>query len=213
MAGARSAARWRSGHEVWLDHVALEAADAEWLAPVRTLRLWAVPVPDGLLASLPGLLHLDVTGGSGTSLASVAGCRTLRSLEVNQVRGLTDLDVIPTLCSLELLSLYGMPRVVALPSFRPLDRLRRVELGRMKGLTGLTGLHDAPALEELLLIRAMGVSEDDAERLARHPTLERFDWFAEDVPMRVARPFIEAVGRPPARAMHAVDWFAERDGS
>jgi hypothetical protein len=213
MTGARGSTDWRSDGELWLDHVVLASTDAEWLAPVRSLTLWAVTVPEGLLASLPHLAHLDVRGGSGESLAAVAGCRGLRSLQVNQVRGLTDLDLLPTLRSLEMLVLYGLPRVVELPSFRTLDRLLRVELGSMKGLAGLTGLHDAPALEELLLVRAVGVAGGDAGRLAGHPTLQQFDWFGEDVPVNQWLAFREAVGRPRARAVHAVDWFAGRSGS
>ncbi|WP_456789525.1 hypothetical protein [Cellulomonas sp. P5_C5] len=208
MAGAQDQADWRSADELWLDHATLRPADATWLEPVRSLTLWAVKVPDGLLASLPNLEYLDLRGGTGVSVAPAEGCRRLRYLQVNQVRGVTDLAVVPTLTSLELLSLYGLPRVETLPSFAPLGRLRRVELGSLKGLTGLTGLHDAPVLEEILLHKAVGFAPDDAARLARHPTLGAFEWVAEDVPVGVSRPFRETVARPPARSMFARDWLA-----
>lgn len=210
--GAQAAAKWRSETDVWLDHASLRLDDVGWLAPARSLTLWSVKVPDGLLASLPNLTYLDVRGGSGAALTAVSGCQRLRYLRVNQVRGLTDLALIPTLTSLELLSLYGLPKVTGLPSFAPLRQLLRVEVGSMKGLAGLTGLHDAPALAELLLIRAVAVAQDDAERLSRHPMLRRFEWYAEDVPVRVWSPFCDVVNKPKARAVHAVDWFKERDG-
>lgn len=142
-------------------------------------------------------------------LTAVQGCRRLRYLQINQVRGLTDLTVVPTLTSLELLSLYGLPRVTALPSLAPLRQLLRAEVGSMKGLAGLTGLHDAPALTELLLIRTVAVAQDDAQRLAKHPTLRLFDWYGEDVPVRVWSPFCDAVDKPKARAVHAVQWFQD----
>lgn len=212
MEKARDAARWRSNDDLWLDHVSLSDADAEWLAPVKRLTLWSVKLPDGLLPSLPNLCYLDVRGGSGTSLAFLSGCTGLRYLQINQVRGMVDLALLPEVLSLEFLSLYGLPKVLGLPSLAQLSRLRRVELGSLKGLTGLTGLHDAPGLQELLLIRAVAVAEGDAERLAVHPTLRQFDWFGEDVPVRVWSPFRDTVGKPKAPALHAAEWFEQRGG-
>jgi hypothetical protein len=209
----KTAARWRNGDEVFLDHATLTTADAEWLTPVRRLTLGAVKVPDGLLASLPNLEYLDLSGGSGTSVSLAAGCRRLRYLQVNQVRGVADLSVLPTLTQLELVSLYGLPQVTQLPSLAPLARLRRVQLGSLKGLTGLTGVHEAPSLRELVLIRRVGVAADDASRLASHPTLTCFYWFGEDVPVRIWVPFRDAVGKPPARVVDAAAWLDANAGS
>jgi hypothetical protein len=209
---AQATARWHSETDVGLDHATLTAADEGWLAPVKCLTLWAVDVSDGLLASLPNLVFLDIRGGSASSAPTALGCEHLRYLQVNQVRGLSDLSVLSGLPTLEALSLYGLPKVVRLPSFAPLGRLTRVVVGSMKGLQGLSGLHEAPALEELLLVRSVGTSDDDAQRLATHPTLEWFDWFGEDVPVRRWKPFVETVGKRRAAAVLARDWFAERGG-
>jgi len=208
MVEARAAAVWRDGGDLWLDHVSLKAEDHEWLAAARWLTLWTVKVPDGLLASLPHLEFLDLRGGSGTSLRAIEGCHRLRLLEVNQIRGVNDLDVLPTLTSLELLSLYGQPQVTRLPSFAPLTKLRRAELGSLKGLSGLTGLHDAPVLEELVLMNVVGVAADDASRLAAHRTLTHFSWFADSGPPdKVWVPFQETVAKPRARLLHTHEWF------
>jgi hypothetical protein len=207
---ARDAAQWRGPDEVWLDHATLREADLAWLTPVRTLTLWAVRVPPGLLAALPGLAHLDVRGGSGTSVDVAAGCAGLRSLRVNQVRGVTDLSVVAGLTTLELLSLYGMPRVAAVPSLAALTALRRVEVGSMKGLEGLTGVHDARGLEELWLVNDVRLAPDDAARLAAHPTLREVAWDAPDVPLSTTRSFLDRVALPRARGMHVADWFAAR---
>lgn len=212
MTKAQDAAKWRSSDDVWLDHATLRHEDGEWLAPAKSVTLWAVKVPEGLLASLPNLVFLDLRGGSGTSPAPAAGCARLRGLVVNQVRGLTDLSVLPTLTSLEFLDLYGLPRVTALPSMAPLTRLRRVQLGSMKGLTGLTGLHDAPALEEVFLLRAVSTDERDAARLAMHPTLREFDWIGEDVPASRWLPFRDTVAKPKARSLYAKEWFDQYGG-
>jgi len=131
MTDAKAAAQWRSPSDLWLDHVSLRSDDIEWLAPARTLTLWSVKTPNGLLASRPDLVFLDIRGRSGTSLSAADGCTSLRYLQVNQVRGMAHLSVVPTLTSLEMLSLYGLPKITGLPSFTPLRRLQRAEIGSM----------------------------------------------------------------------------------
>jgi hypothetical protein len=207
---AREAAQWRGEDEVWLDHATLRETDLAWLAPVRTLTLWAVRVSPGLLAAMPALEHLDLRGGSAASVDLVAGCPRLRSLRVNQVRGVTDLSAIAGLASLELVALHGQPRVQVIPSLASLTALRRIEVGSMTGLDGLTGLHDTPGLEELWLLGAVRLAPDDAARLAAHPTLRELAWDAPDVPLSTTRPFLEQVGLPRAQGMHVADWFASR---
>lgn len=207
MATAEVSARWHSPTEVRLDHTSLSGDDTGWLSGIEWLTLWSVKVPQGFLASLPRLRYLDIRGGSAPSLAAVEGCTALRYLQVNQVRGLTDLSAVPALHELLMLSLYGLPKVQTVPSLAPLHRLARVQLGSLKGLTGLTGVHDAPALRELQLIRSVAVDGQDASGLARHSTLERFDWFGEDVPVRQWQPFVAAVGKAPAKTVDAKGWL------
>lgn len=208
MKDAKDSARWRSHDDLWLDHVTLRHNDIEWLSSARFLTLWAVKVPPGLLASLPSLQFLDLRGGSAATLDAIAGCAKLGGLVVNQVRGLKDVSLVAGFRSLQLLSLYGLPQVSEIPSLVSLTSLRRVELGSMKGLSGLTGVHDAPALEELRLLRKVSVAPDDAQRLANHPTLGAFDWYGEDVAVKVWLPFSDKVAKPPVTPMRPEVWFA-----
>ena len=134
--------------------------------------------------------------------------RNLGGLVVNQVRGLKDVSSIVRFRSLQLLSLYGLPQVTEIPSLASLTSLRRVELGSMKGLSGLTGVHDAPALEELQLLRKVSVAPNDAQRLANHPTLRAFEWYAEDVPVKIWSPFSDIVAKPRISPMRPEVWFA-----
>lgn len=120
------AARSQDATEVRIDHAVIEVADIEWLAPVRKLTLWVVDLPHDFLASLANLTWLDVRGGSGTSADFVVGCNHLRYLQINQVRGLSDVSAIADLVTLELLSLYGLPRMSTLPSMARLQRLARL---------------------------------------------------------------------------------------
>jgi hypothetical protein len=207
---AREAVRWRSNEHAWLDHAVIVDGDLDWLANARRLTLWAVKFPDGWLARHPNLEWLDIRGGSGRAADFVLECHNLRYLCINQIRGLKDLSAIANLRSLELLSLYGLPQVSELPNLRELNRLARIELGSMKGLSGLAPLLAAPALEELHLLRAVALTADDPDRIRDHPSLREFGWVAEDVPLRVWQPVVAHVAKPPARTVRPARWFAGR---
>lgn len=204
---AQSAAKWRSEHHVWIDHASLKLSDAEWLSGVRRLTLWAVKIPEGLLPSLSQLEWLDIRGGSGTSIDVVNGCQNLTYLAVNQIRGLHDLSALGAQTNLRLLSLYGLPQVRTLPSLANLLHLKRLEIGSMKGLTGLGPLLEAPYLEELLRSKAVALTSTDPQAIAAHPSIQAFEWFAEDVPVKTWAPIVDRIGRPKARALSASDWF------
>ncbi|HET7820332.1 MAG TPA: hypothetical protein VFL10_02305, partial [Ornithinibacter sp.] len=207
---ASEVAKWRSPHDVWIDHATLSDSDAEWLHDVRRLTLWAVQQPAGLLGRLPNLELLDIRGGSGPDIDAVGGCAALRVLVVNQVRGMRDLHSIESLEGLEFLSLYGLPQVADLPSAATLTGLVRVELGSMKGLSSIRPLLSAPGLEELQLQRAVRLSDDDVAAIADHPTLRRFGWFAEDIPVRVWQPVVAAVDLPAPEALRPEAWLDQR---
>lgn len=210
MSGSRAAAevaRWRSEDDVWIDHATLIDSDADWLRPVKRLTLWAVKQPVDILARLPRLEFLELRGGSGASISQVAGCRALRVLVVNQVRGMSDLSAIGQLAALELLSLYGLPRVLSLPSTAQLRSLTRDELGSMKGLSSIAPILAAPGLQELQLSRIVKLSSDDVTAIREHPSLLRFGWFAEDVPDKTWKPVVDAISKPAPPALRPETWL------
>lgn len=194
--------------QFWIDHAQVVEDDLEWLGHAERLTMWNVRLPEGFLARLEQLWFLDVRGGTGTDVDWVRGCSGLRGLVVNQVRGITDLSAISDLATIELLQLYGLPRVARLPSLGGLERLRRLEVGSMKGLESLMEIREAPALEILELIRKVPVTEEDLSMLRTHPTLREFDWFAEDVPDKTWVPVQEAMAHlPRPRACRPEEWF------
>jgi hypothetical protein len=205
---ARDVARHRSETDIWLDHARVVEGDLAWLQPVEKLTLWNVLLPSGFLPRLDHLRWLDLRGGTGQDLDHVAECSRLEFLSVNQVRGLQELRALAELSNLKLLSLYGLPKVISLPSLAGLTHLLRVELGSLKGLVSLRGILDAPSLRELLFIRAMGPGALDSDAIAAHPSLERFSWFGEDVPVKTWSPLVASVGLPPVKALRPSEWFA-----
>lgn len=121
---------------------------------------------------------------------------------------LHDTSALGGQASLRLLSLYGLPEVRSLPSLAGLVHLKRLEIGSMKGLSGLGPLLDAPRLQELLLIREVALSSTDPAAIAAHPTIRAFEWFAEDVPDKTWVPVVDQVRRPKVKPMEASAWFA-----
>jgi hypothetical protein len=197
---------------IWIDHAALADSDLEWLSDVEHLILWNVSAPPGFLAQLPRLRLLEIRGGSGADLSRVDGCTSLRGLEVTQVRGVQDLSSIADLNALEYLSLYGLKQVVTPPSLGSHSLLRRLCLGRMVGLTGLGGLLDAPALEELLLQGKVVVSGEDVARIQSHPSLRGFQWTPDgQVPDKQWLPVVEAIALAKPKPQFMREWFSLRD--
>jgi hypothetical protein len=208
---AKDAARFRCATDIWIDHATIVDDDESWLSSVRTLTLWNVQFPTGFLARLRALRRLDVRGGSATRLSYLSDCPDLEMLVVNQVRGLGELNEVSRLLNLRLLSLYGLPKLETAPSLSQLRKLHRLDLGSLKGLKSIAPFLEAPNLRELLLLRKMGLGSVDASVVNAHPTLRAFDWFDEDVPMRISQPVKQAIRLPKARSMHPEDWFATQE--
>lgn len=199
------AKRYANGY--YISHAIITDEDASWLKDAKRLTLWNVTMPVGILSRVSELKWLDVRGGSAEAL-HVRHAPRLEYLHVNQVRGLHDLSEVATLRNLRFLNLYGLAKLTKLPSLKGLDALSRVDLGQMRALSSFSPLLDAPNLKELLLIRKISVSHDDLRRIKEHPTLEAFDWYAEDVPSKVWMPAVEQVKLPKTQPIDPEKWFA-----
>lgn len=199
--------RRRDNRVLWLDHVELIDDDLEWLANTERLTLWNVKVPAGLLAKLERLWWLDLRGGSAIDLSVANGAGNLQYLAVNQVRGMCDLSLVSDMAKLRYLSLYGLPKVTELPSCKQLANLEHASLGQMRGLLSLHGLLQAPKLRELELVRKINISEIDVHEIISHSAIERFSWFAEDVPNKVWVPVVEKIALPSVLNEHPEKWF------
>lgn len=203
--------RLRSNGDIWVDHAEVFPEDHEWLSGARKLTLWNVKVPDGFLSRLESLWWLDIRGGTASHLNVTQGLRNVRYLAINQVRGLADLAAIGELYTLRYLDLYGLPQIATLPSCSQLQKLEHVSLGQMRGLRSLRGVLDAPNLRELQFIRRITVNDADVEVIATHPTLERFGWYAEDVPAKDVLPVVTRMALPPCAGVSAAEWFTQRN--
>jgi hypothetical protein len=204
---ARSVAQPRSHNGFSIDHAEIVEDDLAWLGSVERLSLWNVKIPSGFLARLRKLWWLDIRGGSAGDLNVACGATGLRYLAVNQVRGMQDLSAVGRMLKLRYVFFYGLPQVKTFPSFGGHSKLEHASVGQMRGLRSLQGLLQAPKLRELQLIRKINVNADDVEQIAGHPTIRRFDWFAEDVADKVWVPVVERIGLPPVPYAFPEEWF------
>jgi hypothetical protein len=201
----------RGDGDFWIDHAVIKDDDFDRLRDAQQLTLWNVDVPAGFLARLPKLWWLDLRGGTAKNIGVAKGCKKLRYLQVNQLRGVTSLALVPSFKELSLLSLYGLPRVKSLPSLAPLKKLGRVEIGMMEGLGSLKPVLAAPKLKEIFLTKKVKVSKSDVAAIEKHKTLKRFGWSTEDVPVKVFEPVLVRLldeGKlDDADAMFPDEWF------
>ncbi|HEY3411709.1 MAG TPA: hypothetical protein VGM51_01485 [Armatimonadota bacterium] len=143
------------------------------LSHLEELTLRSISLPDlTLLLPLRHLWSLDIKLGGTTDLRLLPLIGELKYLELWMIRGLQDLSVIAEVTTLQNLLLQALKNVTALPSFRPLRCLRRVTLDTMKGLTDLSPVADAPALEELFVFAGNQLKPDDFRPFLGHPTLK-----------------------------------------
>lgn len=143
------------------------------LTNLRELVLRSLRLDDlAFLRRLPQLWSLDLKLGSASDLSALEGLEELKYLELWQIKGLADTSFISTLTGLEALFLQSLRRVTQLPDFSPLERLRRIHLDNMKGITDITPVLGAPALEEFICVSIANLQPQDFAALLERGQLK-----------------------------------------
>jgi hypothetical protein len=138
--------------------------------------------PDlGFLASLPRLRRFEMFLGGSEDLSAVAEAKTLEYLGLCWIRRLADLNFISRMKSLHFLHLEKLKQVRNLPSFRGLVALRALSMDMMKGLTSVSPIAEAPALEWIRYTDAGNLQPTDFEKVVAMPSLQGIGvWFGSD---------------------------------
>lgn len=119
---------------------------------LEDLTLRSITTPDlAYLSPLKRLWSLDIKLGGIRSFRGIEG-KAIKYLELWQIRGLQNADIIAALPGLQNLMLQSLPHVHALPSLTRASGLRRIIFDNLKGLEDFSALRDAPALEQFRLI-------------------------------------------------------------
>jgi hypothetical protein len=138
------------------------------------------------------LEHLELNASGAKSLAPLADLRALKSLEIWNQRGLSELDALAGLQDLRRLWLVSCGRDLALPSFARLRALRVLVLHSICGSEQLERVAQAPGLRCLILSGPSDLrSPEDFQPLAGHPSLRelRIDGWDEGLAAAITARF------------------------
>lgn len=124
------------------------------------------------LSGLPRLWSLDIKLGGIEDLSSIAGKQSIKYLELWQIRALADIDFVSSLTCLQFLFLQSLRNVRKIPDLSRLSKLRRLYLENMKGLSDVSAIASAPALEEFIHVSALNVAPEKYIGLLQMPTLK-----------------------------------------
>ena len=191
---AVSPEEWRDNADgsAWVIGTKLVDSDVDRLQHVRYLTLVDTRLPTDFLGRLPQLELLDLRGALSARTASqLTAVPKLRALAISRARTLTELPTLES--SLELLDLYGLSQLTALPK---VQGLRRVNLGQLRSLSDWTPLASLPGLEELELTNHLTPDLDVLAQLAANPTFARFGWSAPDEWQRKVAAATQVADRP-----------------
>ena len=123
------------------------------------------------LQNLRNLWSLDIKLGGTRDLSGLADMEQIKYLELWQIKGLENIEVISTMVGLQFLFLEALRNVTRLPDLSRLTHLRRIMLRTMKGLTDVSALASAPALSEFLLSGGESLDPEDLAPLFQVPSL------------------------------------------
>ena len=170
----RALSRFQGIEQLYLEGQCKDIEVIGTLVRLRDLTLRSISVPTlAFLKALPELWSLDIKLGGTTNLSELAYMSRVKYLELWQIKGLADLSPIAEMVGLQYLFLQALRKVERLPDLSRLTALRRIDLENMKGLTDLTTLVTAPALEELIYVSAQGRESKQFAELLAKGTLKR----------------------------------------
>lgn len=157
----------------WMEASKLSCQPIAQCLKLRSLSLTRLPKDLEVIETLMGLKELSLLGftfksledlrplknlerlwigfGSVPDIDPIGELPKLKAMEMMKVRKLDELSPVSQVKSLQYLALGDMKQVAAMPDCSLLKALRRVYLDTMNGITDLSGLTNAPNLEDLIV--------------------------------------------------------------
>lgn len=131
------------------------------LSELERLTLRSITVPDlSALVPLKNLWWLAIKLGGTNKLALLPSVGRLKYLELWQIRGLTNIEPVGQVRTLQCLFLQSLKHITELPSFRELKDLRALYIESLRGLQDLSPITEAEHLEELAFINSPNIRLD-----------------------------------------------------
>ena len=113
------------------------------------------------LKPLENLTELSIHLGGIKDFSDLKQCKTIKKLELFQIRGLSDISFISSMENLETLFLQCLKNVQLLPHMKKLKHLNRLVLETMNGLQDVSSLEEAPDLKKFIHISAQNMQPKD----------------------------------------------------
>ena len=144
------------------------------LEKLETAVLSSISTADvNYLTNLQTLWSVQIILGGIKSFHALSSLKSLKYLELFQIRGLNDLSFISEIRSLQHLFIQSQKQVTRLPDFQNNSELRRIYLENLKGLTDLSSLEFAPSLEEFIYVLAGNQQPENLLPVLRNQRVRR----------------------------------------
>lgn len=141
---------------------------------ITDLYLLSVRVQDySFLLPLKNLEILDIRLGGSKDFSALGNLTNLKSLSLLKILSLHDLSFISKLHRLQFLKVDSCKKISTIPNLIDLRCLRRVHLERMRGLTDISGIANAPKIEDLIIMESESLLPENLECFIGHPTIKR----------------------------------------
>lgn len=123
--------------------------------------------------NIPNLWSLDIKLGSLVNVDAIGDCAKLKYLELWMPKGLSDIQFVSRLSSLQYLFLEALGQVQSLPDFSRLNQLRRAWFQGLHRVSDLSPLADCPSLEDLCISTLRSLTVESFRPLSRVRSLRR----------------------------------------
>ncbi|WP_156307615.1 leucine-rich repeat domain-containing protein [Sphingobacterium endophyticum] len=125
------------------------------------------------LKNLEHLWSVDIKLGGIKDLSGLTSLKSIKYLELWQVRDLADLSFISKLESLQNLFIQSLKQLTKLPDFSNNNKLRRIYLENLRGLNDLSTLKNAPSLKEFIYVLAENQQPENIIPVLENTSVER----------------------------------------
>lgn len=125
------------------------------------------------LKNLEHLWSVDIKLGGIKDLSALTSLKSIKYLELWQVRDLADLSFISKLETLQNLFIQSLKQLTKLPDFSNNKKLRRIYLENLKGLYDLSTLKNASSLKEFIYVLAENQEPENILPVLENPSVEK----------------------------------------
>jgi len=143
------------------------------LKNLKEVALCGVSTKDlSFLSELPKLERLWFQGSRLKNYDSFRSLTQIKAVDFFLLRSLDSIEFVEDMISLQYLGLTNCSSIETFPSLKNLLALRRVYIDTLNRLRSISGVAEAPALEDLIIRRTRELPADSLKDFVAHPTIK-----------------------------------------